>query len=102
MIQQIVAAVREGDDARIHVLLQDFAREADLSAALALRRQLYRDLGADQGPARPFRRSWWCDSWVGARPGGLLVALVTTGATMISRGGLRGRPAVRFCGRTDG
>ncbi|MFE8966105.1 hypothetical protein ACFYMR_04660 [Streptomyces albogriseolus] len=57
MIQQIVAAVREGDDARTHVLLQDFAREADLSAALALRRQLYRDLDADQGPARPSRRS---------------------------------------------
>jgi hypothetical protein len=55
MIQQIAAAVREGDDARIHVLLRDFAREADLSAALALRRQLYRDLDADQGPARPSR-----------------------------------------------
>ncbi|MFI8186723.1 hypothetical protein ACIF70_40510 [Actinacidiphila glaucinigra] len=55
MIQQIVAAVREGDDARIHVLLQDFAREADFSAALALRRQLYRDLDADQGPAYPSR-----------------------------------------------
>ncbi|MEU0787797.1 hypothetical protein ABZ341_40485 [Streptomyces sp. NPDC006173] len=48
MIQQIVAAVREGDDARIHILLQDFAREADFSAVLALRRQLYRDLDADQ------------------------------------------------------
>jgi hypothetical protein len=57
MIQQIVAAVREGDDARTHVLLQDFAREADLSAALALHRQLYRNLDADQGPARPSRRS---------------------------------------------
>ncbi|MFD5724415.1 hypothetical protein [Streptomyces sp. NPDC127036] len=55
MIQQIVAAVREGDDARIHLLLQHFAREADVTAALALRRQLYRDLDADQSPACPPR-----------------------------------------------
>ncbi|MET9880212.1 hypothetical protein ABZZ36_37230 [Actinacidiphila glaucinigra] len=53
MIQQIVAAVREGDDARVHILLQDFAREADLSATLALRQQLYRDLDTDRGPTRP-------------------------------------------------
>ncbi|MFF1594070.1 hypothetical protein ACFVY0_39160 [Streptomyces sp. NPDC058286] len=44
MIEQIVSAVREGDDIGLPALLGRFAREADVGAAFALRQRLLRDL----------------------------------------------------------
>lgn len=67
VIEQIVTAVREGDDARICVLLERFAGEADLSALLMLRRQLYQDLDAHPGPGchagREDRTGCWSVPW---------------------------------------
>ncbi|MGW6410467.1 hypothetical protein ACWF95_25205 [Streptomyces vinaceus] len=40
-IEQIVQAVRAGDDARIRALLTDLAAVADTAALLYLREQLY-------------------------------------------------------------
>ncbi|MFE5995171.1 hypothetical protein [Streptomyces sp. NPDC056453] len=44
LIEQIVSAVREGDDTGLPALLGRFAREADVRAAFALRQRLLRDL----------------------------------------------------------
>ncbi|MBT2543123.1 hypothetical protein J7E99_21060 [Streptomyces sp. ISL-44] len=41
MVEQIVQAVRDGDDARIRALLADLAAVADTAALLYLRERLY-------------------------------------------------------------
>lgn len=56
VIEQIVTAVREGDDARICVLLERFAGEADLSALLMLHAAV---VSGSRCPSR---------SWVSRRP----------------------------------
>ncbi|MFE9098114.1 hypothetical protein [Streptomyces sp. NPDC007264] len=46
VIDEIVSAVRAGDDARLRVLLVErFAPEADIGAVFALRQRLYHALG---------------------------------------------------------
>ncbi|MFD7206154.1 hypothetical protein [Streptomyces sp. NPDC059893] len=44
LIEQIVSAVREGDDTGLPALLGRLAREADVRAALVLRQRLLWDL----------------------------------------------------------
>ncbi|MFJ2154039.1 hypothetical protein ACIOHB_35445 [Streptomyces microflavus] len=44
LIDQIVAAVRAGDDPRIRLLLAVLARVADVSVLLRLRQRLYADV----------------------------------------------------------
>ncbi|MFI6495691.1 hypothetical protein [Streptomyces sp. NPDC050564] len=51
IIEQIAAAVHEGDDAALPYLLECFAEIADLQALFALRQRLRQDLHRQPGPA---------------------------------------------------
>ncbi|MFD9034454.1 hypothetical protein ACFVZW_25450 [Streptomyces sp. NPDC059567] len=44
VIEAIVSAVRDGDNARVEVLLDHFARVADAGAMFTLRQRLHQDL----------------------------------------------------------